>query len=260
MACTDAPPGGRVTSDAWAVLVKSAIGTRAPNPTAVLFTEDTPSGQFVLGSLAAGAKSAGFSVVSAASSLPVPAGGDYAPLAASAVRANAGAPPDAVFVSGSYSNVVGMKRALAGAGFSGLFTDAIEYDPELVAAASGSWVFVQSAAVEASATNPAMQQLVTDVRAQSPDVAIDQSVLAGYWSADLFVEALRRAGRNLTVTRLLRAANRSFTYRVPDTVGPVTFPAAHDAPTPCGTLVESDGAAFAVQAPYTCGKVVRVRQ
>jgi ABC-type branched-subunit amino acid transport system substrate-binding protein len=176
------------------------------------------------------------------------------------LTANAGKPPDAVFVVGSYSNVTAMQKALRDGGYTGLFTDDIEYDPDLVPLATGSAVMLQTAAIETAPTNPAMQQLVTDVHAIAPDLPIDQTVAAGYWSADLFIAALKRTGKNLTVDRLLKAANKGFTYQVANTVGPTKFPAAHDASTPCGSLVRSDGAAFSVLVPYTCGKVVPVKQ
>ena len=56
----------------------------------------------------------------------------------------------------------------------------------------------------------------------------------------------------------MKAANDHFTYTVTNTVGPTTFPAAHSRPTPCGALVASNGTAFAVKVPYTCGRVVAV--
>jgi ABC-type branched-subunit amino acid transport system substrate-binding protein len=253
------PPGGRVTSNAWGVLVKTALGPQVVNPTAAVFTENSPSGQYMLSSLTAGLERARFDVVSAQSNLPVPAAGDYGAFAAPALTANGGKPPDAVFAFASYANVTLIQRALRTAGFAGLFTDTIEYDPDLVALAGGTAVLVQAAAVETAGTNPAMAQLVADVRAVAPDLPIDQSVVAGYWSADLFIAALKRVGKNLTVARLLAKANHGFIYRVPDTVGPTKFPAAHDAPTPCGSLVRSDGGAYQVLVPYTCGKVVRVK-
>ena len=253
------PPGGRVTSNAWGVLVKTALGAQVPTPTAVVLTENTTSGQFMLDALSAGAKAAGLTVVSATSTLPVPPVGDYGALAKSVMAGNAGNPPDVVFLVGSYSNVVLSKQALRDAGFTGLLADAIEYDPDLVAAAGGTSVMLQTAALETAAANPAVQQLVTDVRAIAPAAPIDESVIAGYWSADLFITAVKRAGKNLTVANVMKKANNSFTYRVRGTVGPTKFPAAHDAPTPCGTLVRSDGAAFTVEVPYTCGQVVPVR-
>ena len=254
------PPGGRTTSNAWGVLVKTAFAPLIAKPTAVLLTENTPSGQYVLNSLTTAVKSAGITVASATSNLPVPAVGDYGGIAAGVLRANGGRPPDAVFVVGSYSNTAAMQRALRDGGYTGLFTDTIEYDPDLVVPAAGSAVMLQTAAFETAATNPAMQRLVTDVRAIAPFQPIDQAVAAGYWSADLFIAAVKRAGTNLTATRLIKIANKAFTYQVPNTVGPTTFPAAHNAPTPCGSLVHSDGSAFSVMVPYRCGKIVPVKQ
>ena len=58
----------------------------------------------------------------------------------------------------------------------------------------------------------------------------------------------------------MKGANKGFTYAVPGTVGPTKFPSAHNEPTPCGSLVRSDGSAYAALVPYTCGKVVKVTQ
>jgi ABC-type branched-subunit amino acid transport system substrate-binding protein len=253
------PPGGRTTSDAWGVLVKQALAQN-PTPTAVVLTENTSSGQVVLRSLSAGVKSAGFTVAAATSNLPVPAVGDYDALANSVLNANAGKAPDAVFVVGGYSNIVALQTALRAGGYAGLFTDTIEYDPELVASSTATAVMLQTAALETAPANPAMQQLVTDVHAVAPAVPIDLSVVAGYWSADLFIAAVKRAGKNLTVAGLLKGANKGFTYTVPSTVGPTKFPAAHNEPTPCGSLVRSDGSAYTQLVPYTCGKVVKVTE
>ena len=251
------PPGGKTTSDAWGLVVKQALGA-TPNPTAVLFTENTASGQVVLPGLTAGVKSAGVTVAAATNSLPVPAVGDYEGLANSVLNAKGGQPADAVFVVGGYSNVVQLQQALRTAGYAGLFTDAIEYDPDLIASSTATAVMLQTAALESAPTNPAMAQLVADVRAVAPDASIDLAIVAGYFSADLFIAAVQRGGKNLTLAGFLKKANKGFTYAVPNTVGPTTFPAAHNEPTPCGSLVRSDGSAYVVLVPYTCGKVVRV--
>ncbi len=117
---------------------------------------------------------------------------------------------------------------------------------------------VQTAPTESAATNPAMQQLIADVQKVAPGQPISQSVLAGYWSADLFLAAVQKAGKKLSAQSLVQAANANFTYKVANTVGPTTFPAAHSRPSPCGALVGSNGTAYAVTVPYTCGAVVPV--
>jgi ABC-type branched-subunit amino acid transport system substrate-binding protein len=127
-----------------------------------------------------------------------------------------------------------------------------------VAPAVGAFVPTQTAPTESAADNPAMKQLVADVQKIAPDQPIDQSVIAGYWSADLFLAALQKAGKKVTAATLEHAIDTKFTYRVPNTVGPTTFPAAHSLPTPCGALVQSSGTAYVVKVPYACGRVVPI--
>jgi ABC-type branched-subunit amino acid transport system substrate-binding protein len=250
------PPAS--TSNAWGTFVAQVLGAPA-GKTAAIITEDSPSGQYALRTVTAGATSAQLKVVYGQSVVPVLAAADYDGIVKAVMTSNAGQPPDSIFVVGSVATVEGVQDAARAAGYAGLFTNPLEYDPELTALAAGAYVMIGTAATETAATNPAMQQLVTDVRAIAPDQPIDQSVIAGYFSADLFLAAVAKAGRNLTVDRLLKVANKNFTYSVPNTVGPTKFPAAHTRPTPCGSLVLSDGAAYTVKVPYSCGKVVVVK-
>ena len=92
-----------------------------------------------------------------------------------------------------------MQQALAANGFLGLFTNQIEYAPEPRRAGDRcDRAHADRAHRDARPTNPAMQQLVADVQKVAPDQPIDQSVIAGYWSADLFLAAVQKAGKNLT--------------------------------------------------------------
>ena len=169
-------------------------------------------------------------VVYGKAALGVPATLDYGAVAQEVLASNAGKSPDAVFVVGNASNVLGMQQALGAAGFLGVFTNQIEYGPNLVAPANGAMVMTQTAPTESAPTNPAMAQLVADVQKVAPGFPIDQSVIVGYWSADLFLAAVQKAGKNLTRASLVKAANHNFTYKVANTVGPTTFPAAHSLP------------------------------
>ena len=224
-----------------------------------IVAENTPSGQYDVGALSAAATSVKFRCPYAKTPLATPATPDYNAVAKEVVTSNNGAIPDAVFVLGGTSNVLGMQQALTANGFLGVFTNQIEYAPDLVAPAVGAFVLTQTAPVETAAENPAMQQLITDVQKVAPGTPVDQSVIAGYWSADLFLAAVQQAGQKLTPAALVKAANSKFTYEVENTVGPTTFPAAHSLPTPCGALVSSNGTAFAVKVPYTCGRVVPIK-
>ena len=248
-----------VTSNSWPILIAKLIGATAAGRAVAILAENTPTGQYEVTSLTAAAQSAKFKVVYGKATLDVPATVDYDGAAKAVLTSNAGKSPDIVFVVGGPSNVLGMQLALAANGFLGVFTNEIEYAPDLVAPAIGAQVMTQTAPTESAPTNPAMAQLVKDVQKVAPDQPINQAVIAGYWSADLFLAAVKKAGKNLTTASLVKAANNNFTYRVPNTVGPTTFPAAHSLPTPCGALVASDGTVYAVKVPYSCARIIPVK-
>jgi ABC-type branched-subunit amino acid transport system substrate-binding protein len=246
------------TSNVWPLLVRKALPPGAQARRVAIATENTPSGQYELRALTAAAKSVKFKVVYAKASLGSPVTADENAVAQEIVTSNSGTIPDAVFVVGNPSNVLGMQQALGANGFLGFFTNRIQYAPNFVAPAINAFVLTQTAPVESASTNPAMQQLIADVQRIAPQQPIDPAVVAGYWSADLFLAAVERAGRQLTPAALVKAANTKFEYVVPDTVGPTSFPSGHAVPTPCGALVTSNGTAFSVKVPYTCGRVIQV--
>lgn len=256
---TGCPVPANFTSDAWPLLVSKAFPNGARGRAVAIVAESTPSGKYQVAALSAAAKSVKFRVAYGDTPLGVPATADYGAVAKAVLSSNDGHAPDAIFLLGGPSNVVGMEQAITASGYLGLVTNQIQYAPNLVAPAVNALVFTQTAPTESAASNAAMQQLVADVQKIAPDQPIDPGVIAGYWSADLFLAAVRKAGKQLTTGSLLRAANRKFTYQVADTVGPTTFPGAHALPTPCGALVSSNGTAYAVKVPYSCGRVVPIK-
>jgi len=256
---TGCPVPAHATSNAWPSLIASTFPGGAAGHTVGIVAENTPSGQYDVAALSAAAPSVKLTVSYAQTPLGTPATPDYGPAAHAVLTSNGGKAPDAVFVLGGPSNVVGMELALTAANYPGIVTNRIQYAPELVAPAVNAVVFTQTAPVETASNNAAMRQLVTDVQKIAPDQPIDAGVVAGYWSADLFLAAVQKAGKKLTAASLDKAANTKFTYEVPNTVGPTKFPAAHSVPTPCGALVSSNGTSYTVKAPYGCGRVVAVK-
>jgi len=78
-----------------------------------------------------------------------------------------------------------MQNALRDAGFLAIFTNQLEYArPTWSRPAVGAMVMTQTAPVESASTNKAMAQLVADVKKVAPTQPIDESVVAGYWSAE----------------------------------------------------------------------------
>ena len=248
-----------LTTNIWGRLVKQSF--TSPNPlgnTAAVLTDNSPAGRYALKAATAGLEAAGLEITYARASLPVPPSGDYGAVVKGVLVSNESKAPRAIFVVGSYSNVAGVQQVLRDASYFGTFTNLVQYDPNLVAQASGASVFVQAAPTEAAGNTSAMRQLVADVRKVAPAQPINQSVIAGYLSADLFLAAVKKAGPDLTVGKLIGVANARFTYQLPGVAGPTKFPAGHDRPTPCGSLVRSNGTSFQIAAAYTCGRIVKV--
>jgi hypothetical protein len=152
----------------------------------------------------------------------------------------------------SPATTTGLAQRLTAAGFTGTVatTDAF-YQPATPAVANGLTILVPYAPFEQRTA--ANRRLAADVEAFAPGTTLTPGVAAGYWSADAFLRMLARVGRRLTRERFLAAANRNFSFSVPDTVGRSTWPAMHTRGVPCGALVQSDGSRYLVVEPYACG-------
>jgi len=253
------PPDPTVASNFWGQAMKKYLGG-SKGKTAAVIAEDNDSGKAGVAVIKAAAENAGFKVVYAENPVP-PAPtevGDFTPFANEVLESDKGEAPDVVFLTLAFSNVTGLSNALTDLGYEGELTNAVGYDPRLVASFAGSTVFIQFAPYESAADNPTMQQLIDDVEAFQPGAQLVQPVAAGYFAADMFVEALKKTGKNLTVERFVNAANQKFKWQLDDTAGPTKYPSAHNRPTPCGSLVKSDGTGYTIEVPFSCGKVIDI--
>jgi len=75
--------------------------------------------------------------------------------------------------------------------------------------------------------------------------------IAAYLSADMFIQALKKAGKNPTSESIQKAAAK-MKYAVKGFVGPTKYPKGFKAGTPCGQLAHSDGTAWDVAVPFQC--------
>ena len=104
-----------------------------------------------------------------------------------------------------------------------------------------------------------MKQLVDDVQKVAPDQPVNQSVIAGYLSADLFLAAAQKAGKDLTIGKLISAANKNFTYaarRV--SPGPRSSRARTPSPRRAARSCAATASPSRSSTAYSCGKVVKV--
>lgn len=256
------PEDPKTAASTWGEMIKKGnFNGNTKGKTAAVISEDNDSGRAGVKVIAASAKAGGFKVVYAKNPVPPPPAtvSDYTPFAQEIMSSNNGRPPDVVFVVTAFSNVTGIQRKLTELGYQGVLTNAVGYDPRLASQFTGSSVFIQFNAFEsAQQGNTAMEQIISEIRAVKPDQLLTQPVLAGYLSADMFVQMLKKTGRNLTAERFLRAGNKNFKYEPKDVAGRITFPKGHTEGGTCGTLVESDGANYTIRVPFDCYKRVKV--
>jgi branched-chain amino acid transport system substrate-binding protein len=260
-------PPADAASNVWGLLIERYLeepSSTAPltsggserTKRAAVVADDDSAGRNNERVVTAAAEDAGLDVVYAEHAVPAAGAPDYTPVATEILAAADGQPPDVVFLTGAFSNVIGISGKLRELGYQGVLTNALGYDPRLASVQDGVTALVGFEPFESASTNPTMQRLIDDVRAVQADAALTPQLAAGYFAADLFVKVARKVGRQLTPKRFLGVANDDFEWRLKRTAGPTTFPAGHTVPTPCGALVLSDGSAFQVALPYRCGELI----
>jgi ABC-type branched-subunit amino acid transport system substrate-binding protein len=239
-----------------------AAGAKALNKdpkglTVAIIAEDTDAARSGLGTLGTAAQSLGMKVVYSKGVVPAPPAtvGDFTPFSQAIMTSNAGGPPDFVIILfASIPSTLGLQGTLQAAGFKGPIENTQTYDPQLAAPSKGGSVYVQFGAFETADTVPGVKQMVADLNKANAPLGVLSAV--GYLSADMFIAALKKTGKNLTVDAFQKAAG-SLQYNVKNTAGPTSFPKDRVQPGVCGTLVTSNGTTYDVTVPYFCGKAVK---
>jgi hypothetical protein len=240
-------------SPAWGVQLRALLGgSRAK--TVVVVSDGDALGAVRAAATNAALRDAGFRVLPTVTLSAPPV--DAAAVARALVAPVP--PPTAVVLVATDPVSLGVAQQLAALGYTGTVGvgDAF-YAPAAPAIAAGLTVLVPIAPLEAD--TPALRRMVADVRAVDPAAVISPTVVEAYYSADFFLEVLRKVGRGLTAKRFLAVANGgTFTYEVPATIGRSTWPAMHTGAIPCGALVQSDGTRYFLAEPYRCDSPVRL--
>ena len=123
---------------------------------------------------------------------------DYTPFVQAIMTSNGGNPPDIAYLVASFTDVQGLSKGLRQAGFKGIIVNPTTYDPRIVKAAETLEVYTQWATPETAPDNPNMQKVVDSIQKQDPNAALSLGTLAGYFAADMFIQALKAAGKNPT--------------------------------------------------------------
>jgi ABC-type branched-subunit amino acid transport system substrate-binding protein len=258
--CLTPPPPIKVASNTWGGLIDEYFQSQgeqqgAEGKTAAVLAEDNDSGKSGVKVIAATAEAVDMKVVYEKATLPAAEGGtpvsDFSPYINDIMTSNDGEQPDVVFAVISQNNLIPFAPALDAAGFDGLQTNAVLYSPQAAGIVNGDFVLTQFATPEAAADTPAVQTFVDAIEATAPDEVINQPTIAGYIAADMFIAAVKKAGKNPTPASIQKAAAK-MTYGLKGFVGPTKYPKGFKAGTPCGQLAESDGTEWSVATPFQC--------
>lgn len=249
-------PNLKVGSNALGTTLLEHFGSA--DKTIAFMGEDMDASRGGLALLVASVKDKGFKVVLEDSSLPAPPDvmGDPSPFTSKLLKAADGNAPDVIYLISTLSGTK-LANALLTSGYKGMIVTP-SYSPLLLSVPgyNGTWVNTQLGMDPAL---PANAKMLESVHALKPDLKLNLAVSAGYWAADMFIKALEKTGKDLTVEKLLATLNGGdFTYEVTDVVGRSEWPANHDQSVPCSALTEVVDGAFVPRIPLTCGENITV--
>ena len=181
----------------------SAVLHGTKGKTVAVVSSDNEAGAATLPGAKAGLEAAGFDVVYAKAALPAGAVTDYTPYADAIMTANNGQPPDAVFFNLESEQVLGLRAALLSQGYKGISADGVTYDPTLLASAStrvtenGEYASVPFEPF--SSDTPAVKQMIAALKKTGGAKIVPTQYMAyGYWMADMFIDMLKKTGKDLT--------------------------------------------------------------
>ena len=182
--------------------------------------------------------------------IPISGVTDYSPYVNDIMTSNHGGPPSFVYLNPQFGDAIAMTAGLKAAGFKGGIGNAETYvpgnylatNPNVASSLDGSYVLTQFLPQEAGGAT--ITQVQNDLKAIGASPSISIGVAIGYWTADVMVAMLEAVGKNLTLANFNKVINQGhFSYTSPG-FGTVSYPADHNAPTPCSGLVQVVGTAY----------------
>jgi branched-chain amino acid transport system substrate-binding protein len=225
--------------------------------TVALIADDTISGSFGITVSKAAFVADGFDVVYSKASIPATGTTNYAPYVSTILKSATGKPPAITYYVTVVPQTIGMSEAMESAGYKGLQLDPTSYTPNIVNTPSTdkpmqghlSWIQFASSA---SGTPAATTEAKAYEKMTGKSGAVPSYFTIGYLSAALFSAIAKKAGKDLTRTTFLKAANTNFTFGIKGLMGTVTYPKDHTNATPCGSLLLITGKTFKPEIPLTC--------
>ncbi|MFI5041156.1 MAG: ABC transporter substrate-binding protein [Acidimicrobiales bacterium] len=249
----------KLTGDFAPIAAKLMPDGQVQGKAIALTAEDNDSARAALTDFAKIWTHDGAKVVAIDTSIPSPPAvvGDYTPFAQKLMTSNNGGPPDYIETVNSVSDTIGLYKKLVQLGYKGVVQGFTNYDPRLLGTGTKGLVTeIQFTPYEEASTVPAVQQMITDLKAYQSNVVLGEAAGAGYWTADFIIQALKKAGPNLTREALYNAINGGFTYDSQGGLSPVPWPLAHTFLQPGLVFVQDAGDHFTVPVPLATAPLI----
>lgn len=243
----------------WGAIVRQLLGKDASTTASAVVGNDSDSSRAGVASIARQIELAGVPVAYAKTPIPSAGLNDATPIVSALMSADHGNPVGLVIMPGDFTSMQRLVEPLRAAGYTGQVISAVTYDPRLAAAKiksiEGVNTILQWAPSEAD--SPGMKRLKADFAKYAPNQSISLPAMAGYWAADMFVDALTKTGRNLTVDSFLKTLNGGgYTYYANGATPQVRFPLNHSYATPCGGLVALKNGGYDQTVPFACSSLL----
>jgi ABC-type branched-subunit amino acid transport system substrate-binding protein len=238
--------------DSFSNLYKYVSGkTGKQHPTMALFSSDIQSGKDATKFQASAAQGAGFNVVYAKGVFPTVTS-DYTPYVQQWLRAAGGKAPDTLTCLAA-TQCIQIWQAVQAAGYQGTFYHTLGNVDALAKVFAGTYTaaFYNTD----TASNPGLAQMQADFQAFKPGTALTgYSNVPAYFAADMFIQAVKKVGRNITPQAVQKALS-TITWQIPGFVGPTVYPSSTAVPTPACTELLADppgGSGYQIVEPFSC--------
>jgi ABC-type branched-subunit amino acid transport system substrate-binding protein len=219
--------------------------TGKQHPSVVLFSNDNRSGKNSSRLSASAAEGAGFKVVSAKGNVPMTTT-DYSPYVSAWMTADGGKQPDMINCLLA-TQCLPIWTQLKAAGYTGTYWTPLGLD--IFAKPLEGTVGL---AFYNSQPNAGLTQMTKDLDAARNGKPLGIFSEQAYFSADMFIQGLKKLGKNITPEGLQKVLSTQ-TWQIKGLVGPTKYPASTVVSSPlCSGLTLSDGTKWNVVEPYTC--------
>lgn len=192
----------------------------------------------------------------------IPSGGtvtDYTPFVQAIIQSQ----PDIVLVSTQFADSVALTAGLKAAGYEGLILSYIAYVPGLLEAQpavaralEGTYAMTQFPPQEDP--NPAIEQILADLKASGLPEFVSLGTAVGYWTADLYLQMLDAAGGD--PAKVHDVVNGGFTYHsdLEGGLADTEWPELENVALPCQAMMKVENGAYVVAQPFTCYENIEI--